>query len=195
MKLPKLHKALAKSYEALAYRELSTSELMHIYITKDIVFASDGYIAITHKTSELFNASFIKNIPADGMQISGYDWKMLSKSHDKIEMDENLMITGFYMGRSYRKTLVQAFVSEFTPKDLISTVKPPKDRTLAEYSAVCSAKLLSLLYDVTGCEVLKLEVYKNNNMLHVTAQGGCLFPSVAVLVFNSHTREPYLKLN
>ncbi len=189
MKLPKLHKALPKD-------KFFKPSLAHVYINKDVVFASDEYIAITHKTSELFNKRFIKNIPTDGMQISHYDWKMLSKAHDRIEMDENLMITGFYEGRIYgRKTLVQAFVSEFTPKDLISTVKPPKDRTLAECSAVCSAKLLSLLYDVTGCEALKLEVYKNNNMLHVTAQGGCLFPSVAVLVFNSHTSEPYLKLN
>ncbi len=193
MKLPKLHKALSKS---LIYGEINISELSHVYVTKDIIFASDGHIAITHKTSELFNKRFIKNIPADGMQISGYDWKMLSKNQDRIEMDENLMITGLYEGRAYgRKTLVQAFVSAFTPKGLISVMKPPKDRTLAERSTVHSAKLLSLLYDITGCEVLKLEVYKNNKSLHVTAQGGCLFPSVAVVVFNNHASEPYLKLN
>lgn len=54
MKFPALEKALADDY----LREA----LLYVYVDKDKTFASDAHIMVIHKTEELFDVEFIRNL-------------------------------------------------------------------------------------------------------------------------------------
>ena len=72
MKFPKLY--LAVSYDWLQ------PVMSHAYVTKEFTYASDAHILVRHRTEEIFNPVFCKDIPEQGVYIPPYVLKMIHQS-------------------------------------------------------------------------------------------------------------------
>lgn len=72
MKFPKLYLAVSDDF--------LRPVMSHAYVTKEFTYASDAHILVRHRTEEIFNPEFCKDIPEQGVYIPSYVLKMIHQS-------------------------------------------------------------------------------------------------------------------
>lgn len=71
MKFPKLYLAVADDFLPV---------MSHAYVTKEFTYASDRHILVRHRTEEIFNTEFCKDIPEQGVFIPYHVLKMIPQA-------------------------------------------------------------------------------------------------------------------
>lgn len=80
--LPKIHVACSDYY--------TIPVMCHVLITKEHIVASDYNILVVHKTENIFDNEFIKNMP-DRFLINRKHWAEMCKKHFAIKYENNLI--------------------------------------------------------------------------------------------------------
>lgn len=65
--------------------------LEHIYIDKDSIVCSDGWILVKHKTKVILGKDFVEKLGDREIVVRGSDWKKLCKPYLSILLENNLI--------------------------------------------------------------------------------------------------------
>lgn len=171
MKLPKLNKAT----DTCVYRPV----MSHVYVTKENTVVFNASVLVAHKTSNLFNRSFISLIPKDGMYITSNDWKVFTTEFTHVRIDENLLIT---VERKGGERLIRAKKYDNVGvypnwKDLF---KNPRKRFKCGDFGI-RASNVTALQAATGSDNLRFQCFDNSKQINVIV-GACDYEDVQALI-------------